>query len=113
VALGDRFGQRPAAWPKMIATVVAVGFLYSLLNDYGVIRWLSNGAFGDPARDRPGLEALLVPDDQSETAEDPETAGEPETPAEAWLRLHRLARAAPAPLPFSGHGAGEDPGPVA
>ena len=82
VALGDRFGQRPAAWPKLIATVVAVGFLYSLLNDYGVIRWLSNGAFGDPARDRPGLEALLVPDDQSETAEDPETAEEPETPAE-------------------------------
>src|SRR5690606_4631134 len=28
VALGDHFGQRPALWPKFIATVVVVGFLY-------------------------------------------------------------------------------------
>src|SRR5690606_35054833 len=41
VAVGDRIGQRPAAWPKLAATAIIVGFFSSLLNDYGVIRWLS------------------------------------------------------------------------
>ena len=66
VALGDRFGQRPAAWPKLIAALVVLGFVYSLLNDYGVIRRLTNGAFGDPAGSRPGLEVLIAPADETE-----------------------------------------------
>jgi len=63
VAVGDRFGQRPAAWPKLAATAIIVGFFYSLLNDYGVIRWLSGGAFGDPANSRPGFETVILPAD--------------------------------------------------
>ncbi|HEX7037199.1 MAG TPA: hypothetical protein VF210_15600 [Pseudomonadales bacterium] len=66
IALGDRFGQRPAAWPKLVATVVVIGFVYSLLNDFGVIRWLTNGAFGDPAGSRPGFEVLISPSEETE-----------------------------------------------
>ena len=66
VAVGDRFGQRPAAWPKLVAAAVIIGFLYSLLNDYGVIRRLTDGAFGDPAGSRPGLEVLITPADETE-----------------------------------------------
>ncbi|HEY8518757.1 MAG TPA: hypothetical protein VIN61_01655 [Gammaproteobacteria bacterium] len=61
VALGDRFGQRPAAWPKLVGAVVAIGFVYSLLNDFGVIRWLTDGRLGDEPGRRPGLEVLLTP----------------------------------------------------
>jgi hypothetical protein len=68
LAAGDRFGQRPAAWPKLVAVVVVVAFFYSLLNDFGLIRRLTGGAFGDEAGSQPGLEILVTPTEGGEPA---------------------------------------------
>jgi hypothetical protein len=61
IEAGDRFGQRPAAWPKLLMLVVVIGFFYSLLNYYGIIEMLTGGMFGDPAGSQPGLEDLIAP----------------------------------------------------
>ncbi len=63
VSAGDRFGQRPSAWPKLVMLIVIVGFIYSLLNSFGVIEMLSGGLLGDPAGSQPGFESLMPPDD--------------------------------------------------
>src|SRR5690554_6921976 len=52
----DRFGQRPAAWPRLVAVIVVIGFFYSLLNHYGLIRTLTGGRIGDEAGSQPGIE---------------------------------------------------------
>ena len=57
----DRFGQRPAAWPRLVAVIVVIGFFYSLLNHYGLIRTLTGGRIGDEAGSQPGIELLLTP----------------------------------------------------
>jgi hypothetical protein len=46
----DPFGEKPSAWPKAVAVVVALCFLYSLLNHFGVVYWLSGGSFGTDPR---------------------------------------------------------------
>jgi hypothetical protein len=71
IATGDRFGQRPAAWPKLVLIVVVIGFFYSLLNSFGWIDRLTGGAVGDPAGTRPGLEILLTPEAPAETPQEP------------------------------------------
>lgn len=43
---GDRFAERPAVWPKLLAVIVAVCFVYSLLNSYGWVYRLTSGRFG-------------------------------------------------------------------
>lgn len=43
---GDPFAERPAVWPKLLAVIVAVCFVYSLLNSYGWVYRLSGGKFG-------------------------------------------------------------------
>ncbi len=63
VSARDRFGQRPAAWPKLVMLIVIVGFFYSLLNYYGIIEMLTGGTFGDPAGSQPGVESLISPGD--------------------------------------------------
>ena len=64
----DRFGQRPAAWPRLIAVVIILAFVYSLLNDYGLIRARTGGRIGDEAGARPGLELLITPTGQQAPA---------------------------------------------
>jgi hypothetical protein len=71
----DRFGQRPAAWPRFVAVLVVLGFIYSLLNDYGLVRMLTAGRFGDPARTRPGIEALFTPPAGADAASKPVVDG--------------------------------------
>ena len=34
---GDRFGERPSPWPKLAMTVIILGFLFSLLNQFYVL----------------------------------------------------------------------------
>ncbi|MFS8609050.1 MAG: hypothetical protein LOD94_13830, partial [Gammaproteobacteria bacterium] len=62
----DRFGQRPAAWPRLVAFLIVLGFIYSLLNDYGLIRRWTGGLIGDEAGARPGIEVLLTPNPPEE-----------------------------------------------
>ena len=45
-ALDDRFAERPPAWPKLVAFVVAISFIVSLLNDFGLIYKWSGGSVG-------------------------------------------------------------------
>ncbi len=63
VESGDRFGQRPAAWPKLVLTIVIVAFFYSLLNSFGIIELLTGGLIGDPAGSQPGIESLIPPNE--------------------------------------------------
>ena len=44
---GDPNEDRPSPWLKVVVAVVAIAFCYSLLNDYGFIRELTGGRFGD------------------------------------------------------------------
>jgi hypothetical protein len=49
-ASDDPFGERPPAWPKLLAVVLAVAFVYSLLNHFGLVYRLSSGKLGkEPA----------------------------------------------------------------
>lgn len=41
-AADDMFRQRPSAWPKIALVILAVCFLYSLLNHYGLIERILN-----------------------------------------------------------------------
>lgn len=43
---GDAFAERPSKWPKLLGFIVAVCFLYSLLNSFGWIHRLSGGRLG-------------------------------------------------------------------
>ena len=36
-AVESRFSQRPAAWPKIVLAAIVIGFVYSLLNHFGLI----------------------------------------------------------------------------
>lgn len=48
MATADKYGEVPSVWPKVLAVLVAVGFFYSLLNDFGLIYKASGGAVGEP-----------------------------------------------------------------
>lgn len=54
-AAEDKFAEPPSQWPKLLLFVVAVGFLYSLLNDYGFIYKWSNGKWGQNLATRRSL----------------------------------------------------------
>ena len=43
---GDAFAERPSMWPKLLGFIVAVCFLYSLLNSFGWVHRLSSGRWG-------------------------------------------------------------------
>jgi hypothetical protein len=43
---GDAFAERPAMWPKLLGFIVAVCFLYSLLNSFGWVHRLTGGHWG-------------------------------------------------------------------
>ena len=42
----DRFAERPSAWPKFAGFLIAVCFVYSLANHFGVIYFVTNGKLG-------------------------------------------------------------------
>ena len=42
----DKFGERPSAWPKLLAIALALCFVYSFLNDQGYVYRLSGGKMG-------------------------------------------------------------------
>lgn len=90
-ALDDKFAEPPMVWPKLIGFLVALGFLYSLLNHYGLIHRLTAGKVGiDPAvaaTNEISISAVLG------LPTTPETNAPPAAPAEA------PAEAAPAPAP--------------
>src|SRR5690606_33949715 len=66
----DRFGQRPAAWPRFVAVLIVLGFVYSLLNDFGLIRRWTDGRIGDEAGALPGFEALVIPTPEATEPQD-------------------------------------------
>ncbi len=47
-AMDDKFAEPPMIWPKLIAVLVAIGFLLSLLNHFGIIHALTG--LGNPAK---------------------------------------------------------------
>ena len=65
----DRFGQRPAAWPRFVAFLVVLGFLYSLLNDFGLIRRMTGGRFGDEAGSQTSIIGVFETQTSSDEAE--------------------------------------------
>lgn len=52
IGAGDRFAERPSFWPKLLAGLVAAGFLYSLFHSLGWVQRFSGGRAG------PSLEQL-------------------------------------------------------
>lgn len=42
----DKFGERPSAWPKLIAIALSICFLYSFLNDQGFVHRWTGGKMG-------------------------------------------------------------------
>ncbi|MFT5680069.1 MAG: hypothetical protein ACI8RZ_000974 [Myxococcota bacterium] len=70
----DKYADPANPWPKLIMFFVSVGFLYSLLNFYGVIHMVSDGMIGD---ERNTME--LVPEEAAPEAT-PAPAAEPATP---------------------------------
>lgn len=51
VGTGDAFAERPAFWPKLLAVIVAVCFVYSLLNSFGWVHRLSGGRLGQSSEE--------------------------------------------------------------
>jgi hypothetical protein len=50
--IDDPFSEPPRTWPKLVLFVVAVCFIFSLLNSFGLIHSLTGGKFGDPSSRR-------------------------------------------------------------
>jgi hypothetical protein len=100
-ALDDKFAEPPMVWPKLIGFLVALGFLYSLLNHYGLIHRLTAGKVGtDPvvaATNEISLSAVLGLPTTPETNAPP--AAPTEAPAEAAPAPETPPAPAPAPAP--------------
>jgi hypothetical protein len=62
----DKYADPANPWPGLVKFVVAIGFIVSLLNFYGVIHKLSGGMVGDPANTME-----LVPETPAPAAEAP------------------------------------------
>ena len=68
-SMDDKFGEVPSVWPKLLGFVVAVCFLYSLLNHFGLVYQLSGGRMGqEPAR-QTNAAALKLPSTNAAPAE--------------------------------------------
>jgi hypothetical protein len=50
-AVDDPFGERPAVWPKALGVVVALAFVYSVLDHYGWVHEWTRGRFGERRRE--------------------------------------------------------------
>jgi len=57
----DKYADPVNPWPRLILFVVVLGFIASLLNSFGVIHTLSNGAVGDPRSEEPLLPPTPAP----------------------------------------------------
>jgi hypothetical protein len=60
-SMDDKFGEAPSVWPKLLGFVVAVCFLYSLLNHFGLVYELSGGKVGQPRVQQTNAPALTQP----------------------------------------------------
>ncbi len=56
-ALDDKFAEPPVFWPKLVAFVIAIAFVFSLLNDFGLVYRWSKGVIGTDPKGR--LEAAM------------------------------------------------------
>jgi hypothetical protein len=54
-ATDDRFAEPPVFWPKLLLFAVVIGFIYSLLNTYGLIDKWTAGKLGTKADEVPAL----------------------------------------------------------
>ncbi len=45
-AMDDKFAEPPVVWPKLVAILVAIGFVISLLNHFGLIYSMTGGSLG-------------------------------------------------------------------
>jgi hypothetical protein len=80
----DKFGEKPAAWPKLLLFVVIVGFFFSLLNHFYVLDLIAYKATGKhyPAIFKQAPAAGETAKPKAETAEAAKAATEA-APAEA------------------------------
>jgi hypothetical protein len=46
-AADDKFGEKPAVWPKLLLFVIIVGFFYSLLNHFYVLDFIAHKITGE------------------------------------------------------------------
>jgi hypothetical protein len=51
MATTDKYGEVPSVWPKVLGFVVAVCFLYSLLNSHGLVYEWTGGKFGQSSEE--------------------------------------------------------------
>ncbi len=73
----DQYADPVNPWPGMLKTVVAVCFLYSLLNWFGVVHMLSKGKIGDEASDMRLFPATEAPAEVEAPAAAPAPAPAP------------------------------------
>lgn len=73
----DKYADPVNPWPGMLKTVVAVCFLYSLLNWFGVVHMLSKGKIGDEASDMRLFPATEAPAEVEAPAAAPAPAPAP------------------------------------
>ena len=64
-AADDKFAEPPVVWPKLVAFVVAIAFVYSLLNHYGFIHRMTKGQWGMP----PSASRFSILDELKKAAE--------------------------------------------
>lgn len=69
-SMDDKFAEPPVFWPKLLLFAVVVGFIFSLLNQYGLIHKWTNGNLGTPTPAQSlSLESLLKGTTTNTTAE--------------------------------------------
>ncbi|MBL9137974.1 MAG: hypothetical protein JNK85_19060 [Verrucomicrobiales bacterium] len=69
-SMDDKFAEPPVFWPKLLLFAIVVGFIYSLLNNFGLIHRWTNGTLGStPTTQSISLDALLKGSPTNQTAE--------------------------------------------
>ncbi len=82
-ALDDKFAEPPSSWPKFLGFVVAICFVYSVLNDVGLIYRWSKGDWGNDPRKREQEEKTRKKATEPATNAAPAADAAPPVPAAA------------------------------
>lgn len=77
VGAGDAFAERPAFWPKLLAVIVVLCFVYSLLNSFGWVYRLSGGRVGQSTEEIQRKEREAEKAAAQKAAETPAAAAAP------------------------------------
>ncbi len=94
-SMDDRFAEPPRVWPAVLGTLLAVAFLLSLLNDYGLLyKWTGYGTNRGLVPRKSLLDLIPTNETNAPAANAPDTDALPAAPAEEEAAP---AEGAPAP----------------